>query len=449
MDPAAQFREHIAAATASVGTALEVSREAGQAFEGVLFHAGTSRSYHADDQHMPFRSVPHFARFAPVPGAGHVAIVRPGETPRLLRLVPCDFWTEPLVTAPHAFVEVLDVEEYPTVEKLKAALGDVSKLAYVGNDPEFAEGLELPANAVEPEVLLAALNWERAFKTPYETECLRQASRRAGLGHAAVRAGVQEGLGERALHFRYLEATGHLETETPYTNIIAWDAASAVLHYQSKRASSPEHGHTFLIDAGAVHGGYCSDITRTYVREGVHPTFAGLLDGMKALQTRLVNEVRPGRPYVEIHEASFRGVCELLCEHGLLKVGTDEAFEKALAWPFYPHGVGHHLGLQVHDVGGRQVDPQGALQPPPEQFPWLRTTRMLEPGHVVTIEPGLYVIPMLLEPYRAGGEKAEHTDAFDWELIDALTPCGGIRIEDDVAVTTDGQENLSRPFVPL
>jgi Xaa-Pro dipeptidase len=378
-----------------------------------------------------------------------VVIVRPGETSRLLRLVPSDFWTEPLVTPAHPFAEVLDVEEFPTQEKLKAALGDVSKLAYVGDDPIFAGALDLPAEAIEPTVLLAALDWERAFKTPYEVECLRQASRRAGAGHAAVRAGVGEGISERALHFRYLEATGHLENETPYTNIIAWDAASAVLHYQSKCATAPEHGHSFLIDAGAIHGGYCSDITRTYAREGAHPTFAGLLDGMKGLQTRLVDEVRPGRPYVEIHEASFRGVSELLCDHGLLTITADEAFDKALAWPFYPHGVGHHLGLQVHDVGGRQVDPQGTVQPPPEQFPWLRTTRTLEPGHVVTIEPGLYVIPMLLAPYREGGEKGTNHGAFDWDLIDALAPCGGIRIEDDVAVTTDGVENLSRPFVPL
>jgi Xaa-Pro dipeptidase len=102
------------------------------------------------------------------------------------------------------------------------------------------------------------------------------------------------------------------------------------------------------------------------------------------------------------------------------------------------------LGLQVHDVGGRQVSPRGDRREPPASSPALRTTRDLEPGHVVTIEPGLYFIPMLLEPFRSGAAAA----AFDWPLIDALAPCGGIRIEDDILVTDGGREDLTRPVVP-
>jgi Xaa-Pro dipeptidase len=90
------------------------------------------------------------------------------------------------------------------------------------------------------------------------------------------------------------------------------------------------------------------------------------------------------------------------------------------------------------------VTPEGELRPPPAEYPTLRTTRDLEAGHIVTIEPGLYFIPMLLAERRDGPDSG----SFDWRLIDALTPSGGMRIEDDVRVTETGAENLTRPFVP-
>jgi Xaa-Pro dipeptidase len=102
--------------------------------------------------------------------------------------------------------------------------------------------------------------------------------------------------------------------------------------------------------------------------------------------------------------------------------------------------LGHFLGVQVHDVGGRQKSPEGGTVPPPREFPYLRTTRKVEAGQVFTIEPGLYFIEMLLRPHRTG---ATH-DLFDWKLVDQLAPHGGIRIEDNVLVTRDGHRNLTR-----
>jgi Xaa-Pro dipeptidase len=135
-------------------------------------------------------------------------------------------------------------------------------------------------------------------------------------------------------------------------------------------------------------------------------------------------------------------VAALLAEVGILRGGSEEACERGWVHAFLPHGLGHHLGLQVHDVGGRQIGPGGERLEPPPDVPYLRTTRELAAGHVVTIEPGLYLIPMLLEPLRAGPAR----ESFDWDLIDTLTPLGGIRIEDDVWVGTG--ENLTRPLVP-
>jgi Xaa-Pro dipeptidase len=127
-----------------------------------------------------------------------------------------------------------------------------------------------------------------------------------------------------------------------------------------------------------------------------------------------------------------------------VRTGDEQAFERGLTHPFFPHGVGHHLGIQVHDVAGRQADAAGTPAPPPKEHPYLRNTRTIEAGHVFTIEPGVYFIPMLLRPFRSG----PHASLFDWASIDALAPLGGVRVEDNVAVTAEGPRNLTREALP-
>ena len=131
-------------------------------------------------------------------------------------------------------------------------------------------------------------------------------------------------------------------------------------------------------------------------------------------------------------------------EADILRATPEEAVEKGLSRAFFPHGLGHHLGIQVHDVAGKQGAPDGTPAPPPMQHPTLRTTRTIEADQVFTVEPGLYFIPMLLRPFREN----EHQASFNWTLIDELTPCGGIRIEDNLLVTASGHRNLTRPHLP-
>ncbi|MOA46834.1 Xaa-Pro dipeptidase [compost metagenome] len=107
---------------------------------------------------------------------------------------------------------------------------------------------------------------------------------------------------------------------------------------------------------------------------------------------------------------------------------------------FFPHGLGHFLGLQVHDAGGFMQDERGTHLPAPEQFPYLRCTRVMEVGQVFTIEPGLYFIDSLLEPLR----QSEQGKRVNWNKVEALRPFGGIRIEDNIVLHGDGVENLTR-----
>jgi Xaa-Pro dipeptidase len=440
----ALYVAHVERVVADTEAALERSKAAGAAFDGVVFHAGGELLVHRDDQTHVFRPDFHFARWAPLAGPDHMIVFTSGRRPRLVRVVPKDFWYESPPPPPVDIERVLDVTVVEDIDAAVEAVGRLPRHAFVGADGEVAEALGMKPGAQEPEALMASLDWSRGTKTDYEVECLRRAGSRAARGHRAVREGVTAGRSERQMLHDYLAATSMVEDEVPYPAIIGWDDHAAVLHYTRKDVTPPAPGGVLLIDAGATFQGYASDVTRTYVTDKAPRPFHELLDGMDDLQRELVDGVGPGVPYVDLHRRAHEGVARLLADAGVLRCSAEEAIEQRLSLPFLPHGLGHHLGLQVHDVGGRQADPSGTVVDPPEDFPALRTTRTLEPGHVVTIEPGLYFVPLLLDPLREE-ERGAHVD---WDLVDALVPYGGIRIEDDVLVTEDGREDLTRPLIP-
>jgi len=444
MDLKASYRAHVEELSERNAAILKDLAREGHEFRGIVFAAGEEVLYHADDQPVPFKPSFHFARWAPVKGPDHLLVFRPGELPTLIKVVPRDYWYETPSDPEHPYLTTLCVETVADSKAAVSAVGNLEGLAYVGPDDGTARALSIEAEKVEPEELMARLDWDRGLKTAYEAECIRRAVGRAALGHAAVRSDAEQGRSERSMHAGYLAATEHLENEVPYTNIIAWNEHSAVLHYQSKQIQAPSMTLNLLVDAGASVYGYASDITRTYPQAAAHRAFRELVNDLDLLQRELVEGVGPGRSYLDLHEAAHRGVAKILRELSILKVKPDEAFERGLTDPFFPHGLGHHLGLQVHDVGGRQQSPAGGTLNPPTRHSHLRTTREMAAGQILTIEPGIYFIAMLLEPYRQG----EHSSAFNWKLIDELLLCGGARIEDDILCTEDGREDLSRRSVP-
>lgn len=444
MDLDALYRAHVKRVMADTEAALEHSAQGGAPYGGVVIYAGGELLVHRDDQPYLFRPDFHFARWAPIAGPDHLVQYTPGQRPRLVRVVPRDYWYETPAAPPVPVEDVFEVIEVEDIDAAVAALGTPTDHVFIGFDEDVAEALGIEPEDQEPELFLAAYDWTRAYKTGFEVECTRRAGARAARGHDAVREGAFEGRSELELHFDYLAATAMVESEVPYPAIIGWDRHAAILHYQSKQVHPPHPGHVLLIDAGASVLGYASDITRTYAREGAPSRFVDLLDGMERLQRDLVAGVAPGVPYPDLHHRCHEGVARLLSETGVVTCSADAALEQQLTLAFLPHGLGHHLGLQVHDVGGRQVDPAGNTQDPPAEYPHLRTTRTLEEGHLVTVEPGVYFIPMLLDPLR---DEARGHDV-DWSVVEELLPCGGIRIEDDVLVTATGGEDLTRPFVP-
>jgi Xaa-Pro dipeptidase len=224
----------------------------------------------------------------------------------------------------------------------------------------------------------------------------------------------------------------------PYNNIVAYNENAAVLHYQHLGRRAPAELRSFLLDAGAQYRGYAADITRTHAQ--AHGLFADLVATLDAAQQTLCAEVRADVDYRDIHLHAHRLIGDILFELGVIKIAGADALSCGLTSVFFPHGVGHLLGLQVHDVAGLQATPQGGELPRPIGHPYLRLTRRLEPGVVVTIEPGIYFIDLLLNAAR----NANYSKSIDWEKVATLRPYGGIRIEDNVAATDGAPENLTR-----
>ena len=438
------YRQHLAILDRNLSEALEGARRQGLDLTGVLFHAGRARYYHRDDHEIHFWPTAHFRRWVPLEGPEHVVFARPGQRPRVIRVRPRDYWYDTSPPAPSYWEAAVDLDEAESFEQAVAMLGPLNGAAYVGDSPEAAAEAGLGGDRVEPEPLMAPLDWYRATKTEHEISQLRRACERAAAGHLAARSAFEDGASEREIHRRYLRAADHLEGELPYGSIVALDQKGAILHYQHKRGAEAAPGQVLLIDAGAAWEGQAADLTRTWARPDADPTFLALLEGMDALERKLVAMVTPARPYLEIHLESHRLLAQLMADTGLLRSGASEALDAGVTRTFLPHGVGHLLGLQVHDVGGHQAGPEGGSVPPPPEHPFLRNTRILEPGHCVTIEPGLYFIPMLMDPLRA----SDAGKWVDWEVVDRLAPLGGIRIEDNIVCTDGEPRDLSRDLLP-
>jgi Xaa-Pro dipeptidase len=313
-----------------------------------------------------------------------------------------------------------------------------ARVALLG-DPAQWRGLAVPGR-VNPKPLLTHLDYDRAFKTPWEVACMQVATAMGLAGHRAVRQAFAAGCSEYEMGLMFLAASGQMDQELPYPAIVAVNRNGATLHYQHRdRHRLPaKDRHSLLLDAGCSYAGYASDITRSYpARRG---EFAGMVRDLDRAQQRLCDLVRPGVAFPELQLAAHGEIAGLLAKWDLVRMTPDEMVRRRVTDHFLPHGLGHLLGLQVHDVGGGLASHRGGELKRPKRFPRLRLTRPLAPGMVVTIEPGLYFIDSLLARLR----QSKAGRRVNWRKLATLHRHGGIRIEDNVLVTANGHRNLTR-----
>jgi len=433
------YAAHVAQVQSHWETAL-----AAESLQAALVHSGSPIYSFLDDYEYAFRPNPHFLYWLPLTRhADSALLIVPGERPRLFYYQPDDYWYLPPADPESWWADCFDIEVVSSAGGWREALErniagasfELDGMAAIGDSPALAA--RFAQHALNPRGLIDRLHIARTRKTPYEVACMDEATRLAARAHRVAEQAFRAGDSELGIHLAYQAACGQTDTELPYNNIVALNHHGAVLHYQARERTVPAERHSFLLDAGCAVNAYAADITRTHAHGP--GAFADLVAAMDEVQQGLARRVRAGLDYRQLHLDAHRDIAGVLTASGIIRVSSETAVETGLSAVFYPHGLGHFLGLQTHDVAGL-IDNEARPIPRPEGHPALRLTRVLEPGNVLTIEPGLYFIDSLLQRWR----EEQDASMIDWDRVAALAPCGGIRIEDNVVVTEDGCDNLTR-----
>lgn len=430
------FEEHLTGKLSELNAAFNELN-----LPGLILPAGSEQTYFDDNRVVPFRANHYFKYFCPAGGHGHVVVLGKDAQPVLLAYEPDDHW--------HYVDQISQNDYWPSAYEIKYFKSEPDICAYVSKHYEgysFFGPLEnhLPELVQASKELLLRMQWLRLHKSKYEIIQLEASTERASLGHKAAYKSFQEGNSELDIYEAFLHAVQMGENDLPYSAIICLDENASTLHYYYKNKNKAR-GKVFLIDAGTQIKGYASDITRTYATENANPVFKSVLHALNTSQKNLCSMVKPGVSMMELGYQVHVEIAEILLSHRIIHgISAEAAIESGFTGDFFPHGLGHLLGLRVHDVGAHQLSREGVLAPVDSRFPYIRSRGILGIGNYHTIEPGLYFNKILLNKRRADALSLH----FDWKLIDELIPCGGIRIEDNLLVTSDGNINITRKYLP-
>ncbi|MFO7029070.1 Xaa-Pro aminopeptidase [Limnospira fusiformis CCALA 023] len=313
-------------------------------------------------------------------------------------------------------------------EKLPQYLQKADRIYYrLGRDQQFNQIIlnhwqnlirVYPKHGTGPIAIQDAgtiLHPQRLIKSPKELELMRKAAEISVAAHQRAREFAQPGKYEYQVQAE-IEYFFNQHGSTPaYPSIVASGENACILHYIENNRQMQDQD-LLLIDAGCAYQYYNADITRTFPVNGKFtPEQKIIYELVLRAQIAAIEQVKPGNPYNQLHDTAVRVLVEGLLDLGLLKGDIDEIIKEGKYKPFYMHRTGHWLGLDVHDVGVYQ---------------WGEEPQLLQPGQVLTVEPGIY-IKRDIKPVEGQPEVDER-----WLGI-------GVRIEDDVLVTTDGYEVLT------
>lgn len=268
-------------------------------------------------------------------------------------------------------------------------------------------GIRAPSELVDPSVVL---HEQRLRKGPEEVAAMRGAAEVTRRAHARAMEVALPGHYEYEVEaaMQHVFRTGGSE-RVAYESIVGSGPNATILHYRANNREMQD-GDLLLIDAGCEHSYYASDVTRTFPVGGrFTPAQRSVYDAVLASQLAAIEAVRPGVTLEAVHAVVVERLTRSLVDLGLLEGDVEELIEKEGYKPFYMHRTSHWLGMDVHDVGSYFIEGKG---------------RCLEPGFVLTVEPGLYI------PVGDESVPPEYRGV-------------GVRIEDDILVTSDGHEDLT------
>lgn len=435
--------------------ALRARRDAaGRAFDArgpVIVASGAHVPIAGTDQFHDFHAHPEHVYLAGASLPGAVLVYDSREGWRLF--VPLPTSEERVWTGDGTALQlVVEQTGLPVAER--AAFGPWldshrgEAFALLGNQDLLAEPAAYGLSAwqaLEPVVdaeasarLSECVSEARRRKDDGELAAMRAAATASHCGHLAGLRHARPGVTERQLQVEIEAAMFRAGGDrTAYGSIVGTGPDAAVLHFPPSRREL-RAGDLVLVDAGAEVDGYASDVTRTFPVGG---RFEGLQRDLYQLvlgvQQQAIADARPGREYRDLHLQAAAGISAGLVDLGILRGDPAVLVERDAHALFFPHGLGHMLGLATHDAGGCLA---GRTRSDRLGLKYLRADLPLAPGHVITIEPGVYFIPALLEDPEL---RRRFRDDVAWDRVDGLLGFGGIRVEDDILIREDDPEVLS------
>jgi Xaa-Pro dipeptidase len=430
--PEQLYGDHIQQKLSRFRTILQATN-----FDRLIIGSGSEKIQFQDDMAYPFKTNPYFREWVPLNYANYfLCIDAENEKPKLYIQCKQDIWHSAPQKLAETYAQHLELIEYSSLEALIKQLSKSARSLGLIND---TNDFDLDAKAFNPSQILNAIDFQRRSKTAYEHACLREATRLAVPAHLAAKDAFMAGASELEVASAYLKACYCAESEMPYAIIAGINENAAVLHHHQLN-NRPVEPQSLLLDAGVQFNHYASDITRTHAYDS-GSDFSSMINALDRLQQDLVSEAGIGKNPADLHVKSQYAVASILKQFNILKVSAEEAVENKIINTFYPHGLSHHLGCNVHDKGSRLANAQGDQMPVSEKYPHLRASAPMVENQIHTVEPGLYFIPALLYKLEASKNKS----SVNWDQIVHWKKYGGIRIEDNIILHANGHiENVTR-----
>lgn len=335
-----------------------------------------------------------------------------------------------------------EVDEVYHVDKLEEIFSsEVEGFTVLTTDLDNVHSQEIAQKLTPGENdLFQALDESRLIKDWYEIETIRKACEISDNSHLAVMRALPKELSELQIQAEFsYHATRQGARALGYDPICCSGPACGTLHYV-KNSEKLAGKASVLIDAGAEWRNYTSDVTRCFPISGKFTKeHREIYEAVRDMQSQVMKEIKPGTHWESLHMLSHRVLIKNLLKLGIFKkqFSEEEIFQRRASCAFYPHGLGHLMGLDVHDVGGKPN-----YEDPDPYFRYLRLRRPLQENMVVTNEPGCYFNDFLIDEFL--NKYPERAEVVDPQVLKKYMYIGGVRIEDDILVTRDGCENLNK-----
>lgn len=336
-----------------------------------------------------------------------------------------------------------DVDKVLTTSDLGHYLQAASSAA-IAAIPHQPSHPSLTTNTTKPTIhptlsltLKLAIQDCRVIKSPYEIALIRKANHISGLAHRAVFRTARHARNERDLHATFLARCIAAGAPTQaYSPIVATGTDASTLHYVKNNKPITSATLNLLLDAGAEYNCYAADITRTIPLSGKFSKESlEIYTLVLSMQKQCLSRLRAGTVWDTLqtlaHEIAVAGLLSL----GILRGDPKEILAARTSVAFFPHGLGHYLGMDTHDTGGL-----ANYDDPDPLFRYLRVRGAVPAGSVITMEPGVYFCKFMIEPFL---EEEKHARFIDRAVLERYWEVGGVRIEDDVLVTEEGYECLT------